>query len=287
MAILFALLAGLTDSIKNVLAKKDTKEYAESTINFAWMLFATLLTLPLALFYIPDRVSNTFILVLIAVTFFDFFGYMLYLKSIKYTDLSLSLPMLALTPVFVLLISFVTLDQKVSGLALLGIGFIILGGYLLNLKKDQQQLLDPFKQIFINKGIRFMLLASILWGFANSLHKVGISETNSFFYLGVNYLCLTLAFLAQLLYEKPKELALLKNWKDFRTLAPVGILEGATTLFQYLSQDLIASSVITVSLKRSSIVFSAILGHIFFKEKIKERMLPIGLVIVGIVLLAM
>lgn len=287
MGIILGLLAGFFDSVKNVFAKKDTKEYSETTVNFVWMLFATLITLPLALFNIPGAFSLKLLIIFICVTLLDFFAYIFYLRSLKFSDLSLSLPMLALTPVFVLIISYLFFNETVTLLALVGIGLIIAGGYLLNVQKGNLSLLAPLENIVKNKGVRYMLFTSILWGFANSLHKLGVTESSPLFYTGVSYLLLTLLYLALLLYQNRKELRVLTQLKDMKVLAPVGILEGITALFQFASQGMIASSVITISLKRSSILFSALFGALFFKENIKNRLLPIGLILVGIVLVSL
>ncbi len=287
IGILFGLLAGFFDSIKNVLAKKDTSSYSETLITFTWMLFASVVTVPLALFSIPNFISLELIVIFAAVTALDFYGYIFYLKSLKFTDLSLSLPMLAFTPVFVLIISFLFFHQTVSSLALLGIMLIITGAYWLNIQKGKVELLAPIKQIYQNIGVRYMLMTSILWGFAGSLHKIGITDSNPLFYTGISYALLTLLYFVLLIRENKSQLRILKNGSDIKILAPVGILEGTSSLFQYLSQGLIASSVITISLKRSSIVFSAVFGKLFFREKIRERMVPIGLVVIGIVLLAL
>lgn len=287
MGIIFGLFAGFFDAVKNVLAKKDTKEYSETTINFAWMFFATVVTLPLALLNIPKAFSPQLQLVFLVVTLLDFFAYMFYLKSIKLTDLSLSLPMLALTPVFVLIISFLLLGQKISWLAVCGVCFIILGGYLLNIKKGKLGLLDPIKNMANDKGICYMLLTSVLWGFANSLHKIGITESSPLFYTGVSYALLSILYLLLLLWQNKSELSIFMKWGNIKVLAQVGFFEGITAIFQFLSQNLITSSVITISLKRSSIVFSALFGYLFFQEKVKDRIVPIGLVIVGIVLVSL
>ncbi|MEP7103958.1 MAG: DMT family transporter [Candidatus Dojkabacteria bacterium] len=287
MSIFFGIIAGFLDSLKNVAAKKETKQFSESTINFAWMFFATVITLPLALFNIPNSIPIELIVVFVSVTILDFFAYILYLKSIKITDLSLSLPMLALTPVFVLVISWVFLSQEVKNNALIGVLLIIVGGYLLNITKTKQGLLDPFVNVVKNKGVFYMFITSLLWGIANSLHKIGITESNPLFYTGMSYLFLTILYLLKLLIEeKNKNFLIIFKPSSMKVLSLVGIFEGLTAIFQFLSQGLVTSSVLTIALKRTSIVFSSILGAIFFKENIKNRLIPIVLILIGVILIS-
>lgn len=287
MGIIFGLLAGFFDSIKNVFAKKDTKDYSETTITFAWMLFASVITLPLALLSIPSHISLQLAGIFFIVTALDFFGYMFYIRSLKFADLSLSLPMLAFTPVFVLIISFFCFRQTVTPIAFTGINLVIAGAYWLNIQKGHLGIFAPLKHIYLNAGVRNMLYTSILWGFAGSLHKIGITQSNPLFYTGVSYVLLTILYAVQLFFENKKNFKVLREIGAIKVLAPVGILEGTASLFQYISQGLIASSVITISLKRSSIIFSAFFGSLFFKEKIAERLFPITLILIGIVLISL
>jgi drug/metabolite transporter (DMT)-like permease len=287
MGIFFGLLSGFFDATKNVFAKKSTAGYSELTITFIWMLFAAIVTLPFALFSIPHSISIQLIFILISVTLLDFFAYIFYLRSLKYADLSLSLPMLSLTPVFVLFISYITLKQTISATALLGVGAIIIGSYSLNLQKSTQGIFTPFRNIFSNKGVRYMLFTSILWGFANSLHKIGITDSNPLFYTGISYVLLSTLYFIVLLYKNRKELIILTRLSDLKMLAPAGFLEGTTTIFQFLSQGFLTSSVLTIALKRSSIVFSALFGYLFFKENVKSRLIPICIIIAGVILVSL
>lgn len=287
MGIILGIISGFLDGLKNVAAKSLTHEFPEIIINFMWMLFATFITVPFALAYLPSSLTLLCAEILISVTFIDFIAYKLYLKSIKHTDLSLSLPMLALTPVFVLIISNIFLKQEIKITGIAGVLVVILGSYLLNVKKGNQNFLSPFLNIFTNKGVRFMLFTSLLWGIANSIHKYGIAESTPQFYTAMSYLLLSIVFFMEILLTQRKELSKLKEFRKLIRLSPVGILEGLTTLFQFLSQGLLTSSVLTIALKRTSIVFGSLFGFIFFKEKIASRIIPILLVILGVILISL
>ena len=82
-----------------------------------WMILA-LLFLPSA---VPDR---TFWLAIAAALPLELSAYFLYMRALKLSPLSLSLPFLAFTPVFMILTGRFILDESITPGGSLGIGFI-------------------------------------------------------------------------------------------------------------------------------------------------------------------
>ena len=72
-------------------------------------------------------VLATWVLNIIAVT--------LYLKALKITDLSLSVPIMSFTPLFLIFTSFFLLGEFPTVFGLLGIFLIVIGSYILNITK--------------------------------------------------------------------------------------------------------------------------------------------------------
>jgi drug/metabolite transporter (DMT)-like permease len=287
MGIILGLLSGFFDSLKNISTKNTANNYSALLVTSVLVLVSSIITLPLTLIFLPTHIPNQFIIVLLVVTLLDFFAFLFYTKSIHLEDLSLTLPMLSFTPLFVFIISFIFFGQTVSLISFLGIILILIGGYILQRGNNNQHYLQPLQQIVSNKGIRYMLYTSILWGITNSLHKRGIQLSNPFFYSNIRYLALSFIYIVVLSITRKKDFVLLFQFKTIQKLSLAGVFESISTVCQFLSQYVFASSVLTLSLKRSSILFSALLGSYFYNEPITNRILPICIILIGIICLSL
>jgi len=78
------------------------------------------------------------------------------MKAIKISPLSLTVPFLSLTPVFLIIILYVMFGECVSFWGGIGILMIALGSYTLNLKEMSKGFLEPIKAIGRGKGSIFM-----------------------------------------------------------------------------------------------------------------------------------
>jgi drug/metabolite transporter (DMT)-like permease len=94
-------------------------------------------------------------------------AYILYLYAIKTSPISLSIPFLAFTPAFMILTGFFILAETINLWGGLGIGLIVLGGYILHFRNDQKNFLAPFSSFLSEKGSWFMLIVAILFAFAS------------------------------------------------------------------------------------------------------------------------
>lgn len=290
MVVILGILSGFSDALKNAIAKRNTIEFDELIVTWAWLFFAALFMLPLLLVSGIPQLNGTFWIALILVTVIDFISYYLYTLAIKASDLSLTLPMLAFTPLFVLISSIFINNELPRLLGVIGILLVVSGAYILNYRKSAEgkaRLIDPILNVINNKGTLYMLIVALIWGLAGSLHKLAITnaENNSVFYAVVGVVAVAICYTVAVAVRKPKLAVSALRWQNLRLLAPVGFLEGVTVLTQMLTQGAALAS-FAISLKRTSIIFSAILGWKFFGEDIRQRLLPIILIVIGVILIA-
>lgn len=283
MWIFLGLISAFSDASKNVLAKHNTKSFDSLVISWAWVAYSLIILIPVLLLNGIPALNGIFWLAFSARTVLDVIAVILYVNALKHTDLSLSLPMLALTPLFLLFTGLAINHEFPKPFGLIGVGLIVLGTYLLNFKKNEK-FYQPFLAIYQNKGTFMMFLVAIIWGLTGSLHKLAILHSDPYFYTAFGALVLAIIF---------TPLAILSNKQDFMKalrpeslpkIVPVGILEGVTVLTQMIGQS-IALTVFIISLKRTSIIFSSIMGWLFFKEPIKQRIIPICLMVAGVILI--
>ena len=179
--------AGFFDSIFYTSLKKlsDLETYSKiALLNIASLPF---LALGLLFFGMP-KVSATFYLVIFINIALFFLAQILMVKSLKMSNLSVSVPMLSFTPVFLLLTSYLMLNEFPTFAGLLGVLLVVAGSYVLNISELKQGYLEPIKSIFRNKGVFYMIIAAFLYSLCANLGKIGVNLSNAAYYMFMFYL---------------------------------------------------------------------------------------------------
>jgi drug/metabolite transporter (DMT)-like permease len=191
-------------------------------------------------------------------------AYLLYLYAIKSSPLTLSVPFLAFTPVLMILTGAIILDEAVSFWGGAGIGLIVFGSYVLNFKRADSGLLQPFVALCREKGSWLMLVVAFLFSFAAVIGKKAILHSSPLFFVFFFFLVFNTATLLLL------ALAGRWSWQQLLRKRWQGIWLGVLLVLHVGSHGLaiaLANAVYMVAVKRSSIVFSVILSWIFLHEE--------------------
>jgi drug/metabolite transporter (DMT)-like permease len=202
------------------------------------------------------------------------------MKAIKISPLSLTLPFLAFTPVFIILTGRILLGEKLSPWGMLGISLIVIGSYCLNLSHVRSGFFAPLKAIIKEPGSRMMLLISFIYSMTSVISKLGILHSNPYFFGITYYTALTILMFAIAPFVR-----------DFQGRSLIrsplkGMILGFTYGLMVFSHVLALSQIQTaymISLKRTSIIFGVLYGAWLFKEeKIRERLLGTVIMISGV-----
>ena len=103
----------------------------------------------------------------------------LFLKAIKQSDLSLTIPLLSLSPMFSSIFSLLFLKEKLSHIQYLGVFLIILGTLALYSKKlSFKEILKSFRVILNNNSAKLMIIVSIIWSLTPVLDKLCLKNSS-------------------------------------------------------------------------------------------------------------
>ncbi len=211
----------------------------------------------------------------------DTFAFYLYMKAIKLSPLSISIPFLSFTPVFMILTGVIVLGEVPNNWGIIGIGFVVAGSYLLNVTQVKYGYFAPFRAILKEPGSILMLVVAFIYSFLAVLGKKAIQHSSPLFF-GFFYLAAlditTLIFFPFL--EKIR-------WRDILKVPVKGLSVGVMlflhALFHCLAINMI-EAVYMIAVKRMSILFSIVYGWILFKESdISARMLGALFMFLGVV----
>jgi len=208
----------------------------------------------------------------------------LYIKAIKASDLSVTVPMLTFTPLFMLVTSPLILGEFPRPLGLLGILFIVAGSYLLNFKDRHKGYLVPFKSLVKIKGPRYMLVVALLYSIGSNVDKIGVQNSSPIFWVIAINIFLTVAMFPIMIYKSRRNLQQISP--GYKALFPIGLASALTLIFQMTAINLVLVTYV-ISIKRTSAIMGVLFGYLIFKEKgIKERLVGVLIMIIGVIFIA-
>jgi drug/metabolite transporter (DMT)-like permease len=220
----------------------------------------------------------------------------LFYRALATTDLSLCMPMLAFTPVFLILTSFLILGELPSPAGALGILLVTAGAYLLNLEyRDGRPctLKAPFQTLATNRGVQTMLLVAFLYSISVNYDKRVVEASDPIFGSAIVLFLLGIAFLSLAAWSGTRvrasgsmpEGSPCHSFKPSFIVPALGLilaLEAITINLAYTMA--IVPYVITV--KRLAIFFSVLFGGLLLAERqLAGRMIGAGVMIAGAVVI--
>ena len=153
--ILYSLLSAFSWATADAFTKKISKA-DDYVIMLARFLYAAPFVLLLLLFIPIPRLDNSFWFFLSLAIPVETVSWILYIKAIRISPLSLVVPLISLTPVFLVITSFVILGEIPTAIGFIGILLVVIGAYILNFKSLSKGILGPFRFIFREKGCSYM-----------------------------------------------------------------------------------------------------------------------------------
>lgn len=208
------------------------------------------------------------------------FSALLFLKSIKESELSLTIPLLSFSPFFSSIFSSIFLKEELSLVQYTGIFGIILGTLILYSKGlELKKLLKSFKTISNNKSAKFMILVSVCWSLTPVLDKICLQHSSINIH-GLIQSFFTFVILYFLSSNKQKQKNIFKNYRIIFITTIIGTVATITQFYAILLNFV----PIMESIKRATGQFSAIiLGKLFFNEKVtKQKIIGIILISIGV-----
>jgi drug/metabolite transporter (DMT)-like permease len=280
-ALLTAILLATSDALtKRVLASRD-----EYFVAWARLLFALPVFFISLLFIEIPHLNKDFWLATVIALPFEIVAMILYTKALKVSPISLTMPFLALTPLFLIIMSYFILGEKVSVSGGIGILLVASGSYTLNIHKMKHSILEPVKAVFREKGSVMMIAVALIYSITSSLGKMAITNSSPIFFGSFYFILMTIFFTPIALNKNKGKPGIFR--KDILPLAVIGFTYSLMIIFHMLAMDL-AKVAYMISVKRMSLLFSILYGHLLFKEeKIAERAVGGVLMFIGFVLIAL
>ncbi len=145
-------------------------------------------------------------------------------KAYRIGDFSLVFPITKLTPAIVSIFAFILIQEKASKLGLIGVGFTIIGAYILFLKSFKiKEILYPFIHIR-NKANKLAFICLVLSGMYFTIDKIGLGYLEPVIY---NYLLfLILSLIIGIYFWLSKQVnEIIREWRiNKKKIIPISFL---------------------------------------------------------------
>ena len=286
MWIILSALTALSQSLQDIFSKKNLlKNIDEYLVSWSLAFFAFLFLIHILIINKIPAIGDNFWWIAIIGGVLNLFAFVLYIKAIKSSDLSITVPMMAFTPIFLLLTSPFMVGEFPNLAGISGVVLIAVGSYVLNIKERKNGFLKPFSSLIKEKGPKLMLGVALIWSITSNIDKIGVQNSSPIFWATTNTALIATFLLPIILMRKNKPLK--EIFSNSKSLIPLGIFNALVKFFQMNAVNLAMVSYV-ISIKRTSILLSVILGVLIFKEKnIKERLIGVIIMFIGVLLITL
>lgn len=282
---LLSAFTAFLESAKDVASKKSLKNIDEYIVSWSLGFFALPFLMPLLFLIDIPKLSPKFWLMLLIGGSLNVAAIILYIKAIKCSDLSITVPLINFTPLFLLITSPIIIGEVVSFWGLVGSFLIVAGSYVLNLKEKHKGYLAPLRGLLEEKGPKLMLTVAFIWSITSNIDKIGVQNSSSIFWVVAINGFMALAILPVMLYKSRENMGQILT--DFKALALIGLFNGLAMLFQMIAISLTLVAYV-ISIKRTSSMLSVLFGSLFFNEKgTKERFVGAMIMILGVLFITL
>lgn len=213
--------------------------------------------------------------------------------ALKRSDLSLMAPLTSVTPLFMIPVAALVLGEAPSVVGAVGVAVIVAGAYLLNVSDPDAGPLAPFAAVARDPGARAMLLVALLYSISGTYDKVGTQASSPLAWAAAlqGTIALLLAPIALWRWRRSRAAAragtpsiagdpaaatptadAAGSGAPGRTMAPgaavalAGVVSAIAAAAQMTALTLTLVAYV-IAVKRTSTLFSVILGRSLFREE--------------------
>jgi len=284
LSVACAFLTATTAMLSKLLLKKNSVFFVGwARFLFALPVFVLLLWLRRPIMHLEPAFWKIVVILLP----FELAAFLVFLKALKISPLSLTFPLLGLTPLFAVLFSYILLREAPNAAGIAGIILVAFGAYLLNINTVTKGLLEPIKAIYREKGSLLMLLVAFVYGVTSVLGKKAVMLSSPLSFAAIYYTIFLIIFTPLAAIKGRKDIAELRQGlgKNLLLMLALGSSFAAAMILHFKAVLLVNVSYM-ISVKRVSLLIGVGYGALIFKERnIKSRLLGSFVMLAGVLLL--
>jgi uncharacterized membrane protein len=255
--IALALLGAFAHALSSIAVKHYLRDCSPAGLAGPTFLTGGLVLLALAVVRGLPPTGPLFLPALAASSALNAAAVLLTYRALAETDISLAVPLLSLTPIFLVGTSYLLLGEVPGMGGVVGIALIVAGSYVLGSGGGESGVLAPFRALWVRRGTAMMAVVALIYSLTAALDKVLILQSDPFFGLALDLLAIGAIFRFLPGTAGPPPAA--------RAVAVTGGLLALEILAVGLALTLQIVPYV-ISVKRTSILFAVVIGGAVFGE---------------------
>ncbi|MGB3293241.1 MAG: EamA family transporter [Phormidesmis sp.] len=303
MWLFFASLTAFFEACKDATGKQSLKSLDEYSVLFSFMAVGVVLMLPVIWVTGVPTIQPGFWGALLIGGSLNILAFTLYVRALKLADLSLTVPLVTLTPLFLLATSPLIVQEWPTGADGIGVIFLVVGSYVLNLRPASPlppltpsplrphspippasipPFLTPLLAMLRNPGSRLMLCVAFIWSITSNFDKIGVVNSSPLFWAISLFTVIAGGMLPFVL--RSGLTPLIEQWQ---LLGITGGFNAIAITFQMVALTT-APVAQVIAVKRMSALLSVLFGHFFFGEKgLQQRLFGAAIMVSGVVIMSL
>lgn len=283
-----SLLSALLGAVDIFLNKKSLNKVSAGVLS--WALF----TLPIPFLLIISfkegipSVNSVFWLAAIVSSLTFVFSKTIINEAFKQNLMSKILPLTAFSGVFTYFFGLVFLSESLRLLPVLGLLSILFGSYILNVDQAHEDILKPFKLLFLTKSSVIFLIALMVGALTAVADKTGLNNTNPqspIFILLVTQIMMSVLATIYIL-SKERKTWVLQVKQNFWLLSLNSLVFMVVSFLVFAAYGTDGPVALVLGVKRLQIFFVLILGYLFLKDKpTKHSWIATAIMMLGVLMI--
>lgn len=224
-------------------------------------------------------------------------AHLAFLEAVRLSPLSLTVPLLSLTPVFTAIAGLLILGERPTPIGLVGIALVVAGAFSLHRPAPSteprpwsRRPLDIYGWLVREPGAWLMTAAALLWSFSLPLDKMAVAASDPVFHGLVLTSGITLGALSLLAFRRQlHELRTVRTVRQARTLFVLALLSSTLALgLQLVAIQWVFVSLVETAKRGVGNVAAVLVGRSVFREPLTLAKIGAALLMsVGVALLLM
>lgn len=200
-------------------------------------------------------------------------------KALELSDISMVTSLWKVSMLLLVLVAFLTLHETPSLLGLIGIIVSMVGVYLLNVHKSRISVWAPLRELFVDLGQRYTMLAAVLYAPTVVVVKQIIVRSDAYFANLMAYLAASLVVLPLVLRRSSRHFGQVpRYWLSF---VGMGLFACLSSVCHSLAYQMTLTSYVE-SVKQVEVLFALGIGYVVFHERARVwTILPGSVTIMG------
>ena len=285
MWLFFASLTAVFEACKDATGKQSLKSLDEYSVLFSFMAVGVVLLLPVLLITGVPPIQPGYWLAVLVGGSLNILAFTLYVRALKLADLSLTVPLMMLTPLFLLATSPLIVQEWPTRADAVGVVLLVVGSYVLNIQASdtKARFWSPLLAMVQNPGSRLMLCVAFIWSITSNFDKIGVVNSSPLCWAVTLFSVIAGGMLPFVLRRGRGLTPLLGQWK---LLGVTGGFNALAIAFQMLALTM-APVAQVIAVKRMSTLLSVVFGHFLFGERgMRSRLLGAAIMVSGVVIMS-